>query len=85
MLRVLETSNPMSRFGFIASATLGNAVARNRLKRRLREAVRSLAVVPGWDIVVNSRRGAPEASYDQLRSQLAELMSRAGLLQEKAG
>lgn len=75
----------MSRFGFTASATLGNAVARNRLKRRLREAVRSLAVAPGWDVVINSRRGAAEASYDQLRSQLAELISRARLLQEKAG
>ena len=85
MLRVLETSKPMSRFGFTASATLGNAVVRNRLKRRLREAARSLAVAPGWDIVVNSRRGAPQASYHQLRSQLAELLRKANLLAETAG
>jgi ribonuclease P protein component len=72
----------MSRFGFTAAATLGKAVVRNRIKRRLREAVRSLAVAPGWDVVINSRRGAAEASYDQLRGQVRELMGRARLLQE---
>jgi len=85
VLRLLKTGHPMSRFGFTAASTLGNAVVRNRIKRRLREAVRSLPVVPGWDIVINSRRGAAEASYDQLRAQLSELMTRARLLQETPG
>jgi ribonuclease P protein component len=72
----------MPRFGFTAAATIGNAVVRNRIKRRLREAVRSLPVAPGWDVVINSRRGAAEASYNQLHGQVRELMGRARLLQE---
>jgi ribonuclease P protein component len=84
VLRVLKTDHSMPRFGFTASAAIGNAVARNRLKRRLREAVRSLEVAPGWDIVVNSRRGAAEASYEQLRGELCDLFARAGVLQGAA-
>ena len=64
---------------------MGNAVARNRLKRRLREAVRSLPVAPGWDIVLNTRRGAGEAEYHRLRIELRELLARARLLEEADG
>jgi ribonuclease P protein component len=81
VLRALRTGQPLSRFGFTAAKTLGNAVVRNRLKRRLREAVRSLDVVPGWDVVVNARRGAGVADYQRLRAQVNELMVQAGLLE----
>ena len=73
VLRALRTDQSPSRFGFTVAGRLGNAVVRNRLKRRLREAVRSLSVVAGWDIVLNARSGAPEADYHQLRSAVAGL------------
>lgn len=80
VLRTLRTDAQVSRFGFTAGVALGNAVARNRLKRRLREAVRSLAVAPGWDVVINGRRGAAEAAYARLSESLRELMARARIL-----
>ena len=49
------------RIGFTCSKKVGNAVARNRARRRLREAARSaLAPIarPGWDYVLIGRRGA---------------------------
>ena len=55
---------------------------RNRVKRRLREAVRSLPVAPGWDLVLNARRGAEEADYHRLRAVVAGLMGRAGVLEK---
>ena len=82
ILRALRTSQPLSRFGFTVGRPLGKAVVRNRVKRRLREAVRSLPVVPGWDLVLNARRGAEEADYRRLRSVVAELMGRAGVLEK---
>ena len=84
ILRALRTDASTSRFGFTAAKTLGNAVLRNRLRRRLKEAARSLPVAGGWDLVINSRRGAASASYDQLRSQIRELLGRAGVLKESA-
>jgi ribonuclease P protein component len=82
VLRALPNGQQTSRFGFTAGQALGNAVVRNRIKRRLREAARSLPVAAGWDLVINSRRGAPEADYWQLRADLERLLARAGVLQE---
>lgn len=81
-LRVLRTGGAYSRFGFAVGRALGKAVTRNRIKRRLREAARSLPVAPGWDLVVNARLGAAEADYWRLRETLSGLMARAGLLEQ---
>ena len=85
VLRALRTGGPLSRFGFSVGGALGKAVVRNRVKRRLREAVRSLPVVPGWDLVLSARRGAEAADYHRLRSVVAELMGRAGVLRNGQG
>lgn len=81
VLRALKTELPVSRFGFTVRAALGNAVVRNRLKRRLRAAVRSLSIAKGWDVVVNARPGAQVARYQELRATLGKLMEKAGLLE----
>ncbi len=82
ILRALHTDRPLSRFGFAVSQALGNAIVRNRLKRRLREAVRSLPVAAGWDLVLNARGEAAGADYHRLRAEVSALMARAGVLQD---
>ncbi len=57
---------------------MGNAVQRNRLRRRLREIVRE-RTVGGWDFVVIARAGAAEASYQDLSDAFQDLMGRARL------
>jgi len=59
-----------SRIGFIVSKSVGNAVVRNLVKRRLREAgALSLQKYPsGFAIVVRALPAAATAGWDLLRS-----------------
>lgn len=67
----------MIRIGYTCSKKLGNAVARNRAKRRLREIARAvlpLAGRPGWDYVLVGR---PGATADRLFADLLADLTRA--------
>jgi ribonuclease P protein component len=79
-LRVLPSTLPQSRFGFAVGKRVGKAVVRNKVKRRLREAVRALQPANGWDVVIVARPPAAEADFAGLRGALASLFRRAGLL-----
>ncbi|MGD0764842.1 MAG: ribonuclease P protein component [Dehalococcoidia bacterium] len=68
-----------NRYGFVASRAVGKAVVRNKVRRRLKEAVRSLCLDKGWDIVIIARRTAGPADYHQLQTSLAALLRRAGI------
>jgi len=75
-----------SRFAVGAGRSLGGAVRRNRAKRRLRSALRSLApmIAPGWDVLLLARDTTPLARWPDLQQAVAGLCRRAGLLTESA-
>jgi ribonuclease P protein component len=81
VVRVRPNGQPASRWGFVAGKAVGGAVRRNGVKRRLREAARSLSLRPGIDIVVGARRPAADASFSELRDALRSLLERAGALE----
>ena len=58
------------RLTVVAGKKIGNAVARNRAKRRLRACVRALALRPGRDYVIMARPAALSAPYPELCSTL---------------
>lgn len=60
------------RMGLIVPRFQSTAVARNRLRRRLRELWRRevQAAVSGWDVLVRARREAYDASFAELRREL---------------
>jgi ribonuclease P protein component len=68
-----------ARFGLTASKKVGNAVARNRARRRLRHLLTELmprAARPGWDYVAVARTATVEAPWDQLTAELEGLFAR---------
>lgn len=60
------------RLGVTVTRKIGNAVARNRVRRRLREIFRRHRDLfpPASDVVVIVKRGAPDLSYDELLAEV---------------
>ena len=79
VIRFLPNGLDHSRFGFMVSRRIGNAVVRNRVKRRLREAVRLTPVKAGWDAVFIARRGTESAGYHELKQAAGNLLRRVHL------
>ncbi len=84
VLRSLPNHLEHNRYGFVTSKRVGKAVVRNRVRRRLREAVRALPSRPGWDVVISAKRAASEADFHQLKAAVADLLGRARLLVRQA-
>ena len=71
-----------ARVGFTVGRVLGGAVERNRIKRRLREAVRLHRPqdLPAFDVVVNPKKSALRAEFSQLCGEVCrafEVMANA--------
>ena len=69
-----------ARVGFTVTKKVGNAVVRNRIKRRLRAATSELcgAFLPATDYVIVARVEALRAPFDRLKGELADALSLAG-------
>ena len=76
-LRVQRESDQGPRLGFTVPRGFGKAVLRNRVKRRIREALRMRLpeVAPEWDIVINPRRPAITAQLEELRREVDRLVA----------
>ena len=59
---------------------VGGAVVRNRIKRRIREVFRlhRAEIGPQWDIVVNPRKAAFGASFEQLEQAFRKVIEKCG-------
>jgi ribonuclease P protein component len=68
----------ISRFGWSIKKALGNAVRRNRIRRRLREILRlhRQEIAPGWDVVIHPRNSAATGEFSALAQELLKLIPR---------
>lgn len=79
-VRSAPNAGPLSRFGYAIPKRVGNAVVRNKIRRRLREILRSLPLREGFDIVITVRPDAAAASFQTLSTELTLLLKRARVL-----
>jgi ribonuclease P protein component len=79
---------PSVRVGFTVSRKVGNAVVRNRVRRRLREVVRLVIpgrADPGFDYVLVGRQGALKRDFAILQKELLEALTRLKALTPAGG
>ena len=68
------------RFGVTVTKKIGNAVVRNRMKRRFRELLRAALPeegLPGHDHVLIGREGGVERDFAAMRGELSAALARA--------
>lgn len=85
ILCALPNNLPHNRYGFSVSKRLGGAVVRNRVKRLLREAIRTTPkevgpVVSGYDVVIIARPPIVGRTYAEVCEVVRMLLRRAKLL-----
>jgi len=68
------------RVGITVSSRVGNAVVRNRVRRRLREAVHARLdrLAPGLDLLLVARPASARAGWGELSAALDGVLGRAG-------
>ena len=80
-----RTNRPLSRLGITTGVKLGNAVKRNRVRRRIRELYRTheAGLLPGYDIVIVARTRAIYGRYSELKRSFVQQMKKLGLAAPK--
>lgn len=70
------------KLGLITTKKIGNAVARNGVRRKLRGIIQRVGdrIRPGHWIVLIARKGAPLATSDQLEREFKWMLHRTGLM-----
>jgi ribonuclease P protein component len=79
---LVQKEEKLFRAGFVTSKHLGRAVVRNRVRRRLRDIVRThqAQLRNGLWIVVVARPAAVRATYGALKDEWLHLAERASIL-----
>ena len=80
LVRARDDGDPAMGVGFTVTKKIGNAVVRNRMKRRFRALAREIlpeSGTPGADHVLIGRSGGLERDYAMLGSELRKALEKA--------
>jgi ribonuclease P protein component len=82
VVRMRRTGLEETRFGLSTGRKLGGAVVRNKVRRRLRQALRVMvpSLQPGWDVLIIARSPVIGADFQTLAGALYNLLRRGGVL-----
>jgi len=81
VLQVAPNELEHTRVGITVSGRVGNAVVRNRVRRRLREALRARTerLPAGNDLLITARPASAAASWPELCAALDSLLGRSAV------
>lgn len=85
VLRFAENNLDNSRFGFVVSSKVSKkAVDRNKIKRRLREIVKSLVieVKSGFDVLIAAKTSIKKATFGEMHQSVKKYLERTKLLNQ---
>lgn len=80
-----ESLDEPVKLGLITTKKLGNAVVRNRVRRKLRGILQRNGerIVPGYWMVLIARKAAADATSDQLEKEWKWMLHRIGMIQQE--
>jgi ribonuclease P protein component len=81
LVRDRKDGDPAMRVGFTVTRKIGNAVVRNRMKRRFRALAREIIAeqgIAGSDHVMIGRAGGIERDFGMLREELVRALAKVG-------
>ena len=81
VLKMAPNELSSNRFGIAVSKRIGNAVIRNKTKRRLKEIVRTLQIKQGWDVVLIARPQIRSSEFKSIEESVRDILSKAKLLE----
>lgn len=81
LVSILPNDLGHNRYGFVVGRQMGKAVTRNRVRRRLREAVRHYHpnLKTGFDVAFIARQGIVEQPFALVLRTVKEVLQQAGL------
>ncbi len=81
----VKSRNETVRIGFSVSKRIGNAVHRNRAKRRMRAGLTPMLphIAGGFNVIFVAKPDVLEAPFSELQKQMETLLRRAGLWRDE--
>jgi ribonuclease P protein component len=85
VLHYVPTKLNTFKVGFSVSKKIGKAVVRNKVKRRMREALRSIKqqINPKFNYVFVARTGIEEQSYEQIKQTIVYSLEKCNLIKKE--